>query len=97
MRRHITQNSLHTGWLGVKLHPVRKQPKRLLATPLVQRITKPRTQAVTDKLKKNALVIRGTPAVLRAGVEPAPQFAQQRQPPSFARSDGFFQRADRVA
>src|SRR5258708_5638192 len=71
--------------LGVKFYTVAKQEKGLLATPLVQRITEPRAQAVAGELEKHPLVIGGPAAAVGARVKLAPQFAQQRQPPPFTR------------
>ena len=43
--------------LGMKCYTSAKQEKRLLATPLVQRITESGTQAVAGELEKHPLVI----------------------------------------
>ena len=70
----------------MKRYSLGKQDRCLLTPPFIQWIADARTQRIADKLEPNPLVVGRSAAARGCGIQPFPQFAQQRHAPVLTRS-----------
>jgi DNA-binding NarL/FixJ family response regulator len=73
--------------LAVEMDVLGQQLKRLLATPLVERVTETGPETIADEAIENPLVDGGSPPSFCAGKERPPEFAQQRHTPLLTRAE----------
>ena len=78
------------GWVE---NPFLEAAESLLAAPVVQRVAESGAEAVAGQLEKSPLMLLGSAASFRAGVEGTPKFAQNGKPPSLPAANNRFQPA----